>query len=58
MAMLIVDLDAHEMNIVQVSVNPDQLSQQIMEHRHGEHQGSSKKDDGDTKGGENTPDSE
>jgi hypothetical protein len=58
MAMLIVDLDAHEMNIVQVSVNPDQLSQQIMEHHHGEHQGSSKKDDGDTKSGENSGDSE
>jgi hypothetical protein len=33
--MLIVDLNGHEMDIVQISVNPDQLAEQIKEHHHG-----------------------
>ena len=33
--MLIVDLNGHEMDIVQVSVNPDQLTEQIKKHHHG-----------------------
>jgi hypothetical protein len=60
-AMLIVDLDAHELNIVQVSVKPDQLSRQVAEHHHGDHHDSEEngdKKDGDKKDGDNGGDSE
>jgi hypothetical protein len=36
-AMLVVDLDHHEMDVVQVSLNPDKLSEEIAHHHHGEH---------------------
>jgi hypothetical protein len=35
MGMLIVDMDGHEANVVQISVNPDHLSDEISQHRHG-----------------------
>ena len=45
--MLIVDLDGHEMNIVQLSVNPDQLTEQIKKHHHGgDDSDDDKKDEG------------
>jgi len=31
--MMVVDLDGHDLNVIQISVNPDQLSEQIKEHR-------------------------
>ncbi len=34
LGMLIVDLNGHELDIVQISVNPDQLSNEIAKHRH------------------------
>jgi hypothetical protein len=43
LGMLIVDLDGHEMNIVQVSVNPDQLTEEIAKHRHGQPDGDDSK---------------
>jgi hypothetical protein len=33
--MLIVERDTHDMNIVQLSMNPDQLSDEIQKHHHG-----------------------
>lgn len=35
LAMLVVDLDHHELDIVQVSLNPDKLSDEIANHHHG-----------------------
>ncbi len=35
LGMLVVDLDHAEMNVVQISINPDKLSDEITEHRHG-----------------------
>lgn len=35
MGMLIVERDAHEMNVVQLSMNPDLLSDEIEKHHHG-----------------------
>jgi len=35
LGMLIVDRDAHEMNVVQLSMNPDQLNDEIHKHHHG-----------------------
>jgi hypothetical protein len=35
MGMLIVDLDHKEMDVVQISINPDQLSHEIESHHHG-----------------------
>ncbi len=32
--MLVVDLDGHELDVVQLSVNPDQLSTEIAKHQH------------------------
>jgi hypothetical protein len=37
--MLIVDLAGHEMDVVQLSVNPDRLSDEIEEHHHGKSHG-------------------
>jgi len=34
LGMLIVERDTHEMNIVQLSMNPDKLSDEIGKHRH------------------------
>lgn len=44
-AMLVVDLDKNDLDIVQISMNPDQLMDQVNEHRH--HRGSSHEDDGE-----------
>jgi hypothetical protein len=33
--MLVVERDEHEMNVVQISVNPDKLDDEISHHRHG-----------------------
>lgn len=33
LGMMVVDLDGHDLNVIQISVNPDQLSEQIREHR-------------------------
>jgi hypothetical protein len=35
LGMLVVDLDHKDMNVVQISINPDKLSDEIIEHRHG-----------------------
>jgi len=35
LGMLVVDLDHKEMNVVQISINPGKLSDEIGEHRHG-----------------------
>jgi len=35
LGMLVVDLDHKEMDVVEVSINPDKLSDEISEHRHG-----------------------
>ena len=35
LGMLVVDLDHAEMNVVQISINPDKLSDEITEHRNG-----------------------
>lgn len=35
LGMLVVDLDHAEMDVVQISINPDKLSDEITEHRHG-----------------------
>ena len=32
--MLVVDLDGHELNVVQMSMNPDQLMHEVSKHRH------------------------
>jgi hypothetical protein len=42
--MLVVDLDGHELDIVQMSVNPDQLARELAKHHH-EHDGSQDKGD-------------
>jgi len=34
LGMLVVDLDHNEMNVVEISINPDKLSSEIAEHRH------------------------
>jgi hypothetical protein len=34
MGMMVVDLDGHEMNVVQMSLNPDQLKDEIQKHDH------------------------
>jgi hypothetical protein len=52
-AMLIVDLSGQDLNIVQVSVNPDQISQQIAQHRHGDHKDSDEDKDKDRDKGKN-----
>jgi hypothetical protein len=38
--MLVVDLDHHELDLVQMSLNPDKLSEEISNHHHGEQNGS------------------
>jgi hypothetical protein len=50
MGMFIVDLDGHEMDVVQVSVDPDHLSDSI---GHYSHQHDSDDDNGDDKGESN-----
>lgn len=35
--MLVVDLDHHELDVVQISMNPDQLMKEVREHRHHDH---------------------
>jgi len=46
LGMMVVDLDGHDLNVIQISVNPDQLSEQIKEHRshHHDSDDSSKED--------------
>jgi hypothetical protein len=34
--MLVVDLDHHDLNLVQMSLNPDKLSEEISHHHHGD----------------------
>lgn len=54
LGMLIVDLDGHDMNIVQLSMNPDQLSDEIKKHHHGhEDDGDSDRDKKDSDGDSN-----
>jgi hypothetical protein len=51
MGMLIVDLDGHEMDVVQVSVDPDHLNENIGHYSH--HHGDDEDDGGDGKGESN-----
>ena len=48
LGMLVVDLDHKEMDVVEVSINPDKLSDEISEHRHGRDSDSDKTDNGDS----------
>lgn len=54
LGMLVVDLDHNEMNVVEISINPDGLSSEIAEHRHGrgsdssEQEGKDRQDLGDS----------
>jgi hypothetical protein len=49
LGMMVVDLDGKELNVIQISVNPDQLANEINEHKHHNHdktpQGDGDKDD-------------
>ena len=47
LGMLVVDLDHAEMNVVEISINPDKLSDEITEHRHGRDSESSDSKPGD-----------
>ena len=38
MGMLVVDLDSHELNVVQMSINPDQLTKELSDHHNKVHQ--------------------
>jgi hypothetical protein len=44
--MLVVDLDHHDLNLVQMSLDPNKLSEEIMNHHHGvDHDGDDSKQD-------------
>ncbi len=45
MGLFVVDLDGHEMNVVQVSVDPNHLNQSIGKYEHHSHSGDEDKDD-------------
>jgi hypothetical protein len=51
MALFIVDLDGHEMDVVQVSVDPNHLQENIGHYRH-HHEDRDDQNDGDKDGGE------
>jgi hypothetical protein len=46
LGMLVVDLDNHEMNLVQMSMNPDRLADEMSNHRHHEKAHGSDNEDG------------
>jgi hypothetical protein len=45
MGMFVLDLDGHEMDVVQMSVDPDHLSQSIGKYEHHHHEGDWDKND-------------
>ena len=47
MGLFVLDLDGHELDVVQVSVDPDHLTQTIGQYSHHEHNGDSGKQDDD-----------
>jgi hypothetical protein len=48
LGMLVVDLDHKEMDVVEISINPDKLSDEISEHRHSRDDDSDKPDRDDS----------
>ena len=47
-AMLVVDLDSNDLNVVQLSMNPDQLMDEVNEHRHHHDSDAQNKNDVET----------
>ena len=47
MGLFVLDLDGHEMDVVQVSVDPDHLKESIVKYDHHHHDGDSNKSDHD-----------
>jgi hypothetical protein len=45
MGMFIVDLDGHELDVVQLSVNPDQLNKQLGQYEHHNHESATDRSD-------------
>lgn len=52
LGMLVVDLDGHELDVVQMSLNPDQLAHELSQHMDKHHQNNKDSDDDNRNGNE------